>query len=678
MAFLRALEKASWTGIHPDLTRPPAEESWTRPLNIVHVITRLLLGGAEENTVATCLHQAASGHRVTLIHGPGADPSWAKRFGDRIQLIGAEGLVHPISPLADFRVIRDLHRLFRQLQADIVHTHGSKAGIVGRAAAAAARVPLIVHTIHIAPFVAVSGGKRRLYVDAERACARLSHLLIAVSRGMQQAYLEAGIGEGVPIPVIHSGMQLERFTLAVPPADWRSRIGGWNGRERPRFILKTAAFEERKRQLPLLRAMAAGLRARRDTCLLFAGEGPDRLRCEEEARNLGIADQVRFLGHDSAPWELVALADLCVHSAAREGLPRTAVQAIAGGKPLVVARLPGIEEIVADRINGIITDADDLAVLAAEVFDLIDSPDRLARLQDGARSTDVSSWRQEMMGERIDHAYASVLAMSGAQRRPITTIEFLGLPGSGKTTIARQLLYLLREQRAPVRFSRDAMGDDLTFLRRSLRRLALLAQAFLRSPHTILFAARGLTPQQRGGKHAAKTRWNFLSVLAMQSQPERRGMLIVDQGLAQAIWTARINHGPDAAPAEPVFHQLGSWIGETLFIHVDAPTTIAQQRLARRRRHTSRFQDAKCIGDVALWARGEEVIEHIAEEIEGELRRRGLSSRLLRIPSGGDDTPLDRATHIRDHLYRLEREAIAERWDDRLESASRPLPVHLN
>jgi glycosyltransferase involved in cell wall biosynthesis len=625
-------------------------ENGLRPLTIVHVITRLLQGGAEENTVSTCLHQAACGHRVTLVHGSGANPVWAGRVGDRVRLMGVDALVHPISPLADIHAIRDLHRLYRQLRPDIVHTHESKAGVVGRLAAAVAGVPLIVHTVHIAPFEAVSSGKRRLYVAAERLCARLSHLLIAVSRGMQQAYLEADIGGRVPIPVIHSGMSLEHFSQAIAPPDWRSRIGGWAGSKRPIFILKMAAFEERKRQLPLLRAMAAGLRERDSVCLLLAGDGPDRVSCEEEARALGIADKVRFLGHDPAPWELVALADVCVHASEREGLPRTAVQAIAGGKPLVIASLPGIEEIVEDGVNGIIARSDDLSDLAAKLFDLIDTPDGVERLQRGARSTDVSSWQEERMGERVDDAYSRALA---AARRPITMIEFLGLPGSGKTAIARKLLALLREERAMVGFSRDKMGIDLPLLRRTLRRLAMVGRVFLTAPLTMCFACRGLTPQQAGGKDALKTWWNFWSVLAMQLRPARNSLLIADEGLAQAIWTARVHHGPNAANADGVFNHVDNWIGETLFIHVDAPAGVARQRLAGRSQRSSRFQKADRIGDVELWARGEATIERVSGEIVGELGRRNLHGRLLRIASDGDDTPLERAVKIRDYLRRV-------------------------
>ena len=642
-----------------------------RPLNIVHVITRLLRGGAEENTIATCLHQAATGHRVTLVHGPGADPFWASRHDDRIQFVSLDSLVHPIHPIADLTAIRDLRRLYRRLDADVVHTHESKAGIVGRIAAAFSRVPLIVHTIHIAPFVAVSRPKRRLYIAAERACARMSDLLIAVSRGMQRAYLEAGIGAQVPIPVIHSGMQLHRFTFAVPPSDWRSRIGGWHDSKRPRFILKVAAFEERKRQIPLLQALAPGLRERGDICLLFAGDGPDRLRCEEEAQRLGVAHQVRFLGHDPAPWELVALADVCVHAAEREGLPRTAVQAIAGGKPLVVAHLPGIDEVVADGINGIIASPDDLGDLAGKLFALLDSPDRLAKLQQGAKSTDVSSWAEERMGERINRAYSEAVVSNSEPRRRISAIEFLGLPGSGKTTIARELIGLLREQQAPVRFSGDLMGDGLPFIQRSFHRLALMGPAFLHAGKRMYSASRGLTPRNGFGTGAAKTWWNYLSVLAMQSQPQRRGILIADQGLAQGIWTARVRHGPDAMPVGLVSHEVDSWIGETLFIHVHAPTAVAQQRLAPRRRRTSRFQDPSSIGDSSLWSFGEEVVDGIQQEIGDALERRGLSGRLLHIASGGSDTPLDRAKFICEQLVKLEL-GLDRNLD--LQPSSRPQP----
>ncbi|RST31443.1 glycosyltransferase [Sphingomonas ginkgonis] len=655
MGFQRKPEPLRWneTALGEALVPWPRGEN--RPRRIVHVITRLLLAGAEENTMATCLHQARCGDRVTLIHGPGAEPSWAERYGAQIDFLGCDALVHPIDPLADLRATLALHSIYRRLRPDVVHTHGSKAGIVGRLAAASAGVPLIVHTIHIAPFLAVGPVTRCFYVAAERLCARLSHLLIAVSGGMQRAYLDARIGDGVAIPVVHSGMPLERFVAAAPPGDWHARIGGWDGAVRPRFLLKLASFEKRKRQVPLVQALAAGLRERPDVCLLLAGDGPERARCEAEIQALGLARQVRCLGHDPAPWELVAMADLCVHAAEREGLPRSAVQAIAGGKPLLVARLPGIEEIIEDGVNGLVADADDLADLATRLFALLDSPGQLARLQGGARRTDVSSWREEMMGERIDRAYAGAKRSQDAPAAtPVTAIEFFGLPAAGKTAIARELRSLLRHDRGSIRFSRELMGDEQGFARRSLRRLAQLLATFARRPGLAALGTASLTSGHGSWRDRLKTRWNYLSVLAMQLRRHRHGLLIADQGIVQSLWTARVQHGGDVAPLDPIARRAGDWIARTLFVQVDAPSAIAQERLRRRTRHWSRFQDADRIDDPQVWASGVDAVARLQRELTTALAERGLHDHWVRIGGHGNDTPRDRARRLRDHLLRLE------------------------
>lgn len=640
--------------VEVDADTPPAPRpSPAEPLTIVHVITRLLLSGAEENTMTTCLHQADCGHHVYLLHGPDPDPSWERRFGDRMTFIGMDHLVHPLSPLADMRALADFRRIYRALRPDIVHTHGSKAGIVGRLAAALSGVPFVVHSVHIAPFLAVSRGQRLVYLAAERLCGRFSHLFIAVSRGMQQAFVDEGIGRGVPIPVIHSGMPVDRFIAASPPADWRERIGGWSRPERPQFILKVASFEPRKRQVPLVRALADGLRARPDLCLLLAGDGPERQRCQDEVRALGLSEQVRFLGHDPRPWELVALADVAVHAAEREGLPRTAIQAIAGGKPLVVSWLPGIEEIVEHDVNGIVTDPDDLGDLALQLFELLDTPARLEALKKAAAATDVSSWAEHKMGLRIDAAYADA-RRPARLRSPITAVEFFGLPGAGKTTIARELRLLLRCQRGDVNSSAEVMGDDLPLWRRSLHRLALIAQAFAFRPWLPLAAARGLTPGAASLRDKAKTRWNFVSVLAMQARTNRRSILVYDQGLAQALWTARVQHGPEAAPAGNRGDWQRRWLEGTLFVHVEAPPSTARQRLATRARATSRFQRADSQDDHALWDQGRQAVDRIDRELREALLAAGKTGRLLRIDAG-TTSARNAARIIAEELHRLER-----------------------
>jgi glycosyltransferase involved in cell wall biosynthesis len=212
-------------------------------------------------------------------------------------------------------------------------------------------------------------------------------------------------------------MRLDHFAGCQSPSDWRERIGGWPSEQRPRIVLMLAAFEPRKRHRSLLEAFAPLLRERTDICLLLAGDGPLRRQCQDVARSLGIAERVRMPGHDHAPEELVQLADVCVFASEREGLPRAVVQYIAGGKPVVLTELPGIDEIIADGVNGVIVRADDLKACASEVLRLLDDGARLEGLSAAARSTDVSTWDQALMGERLDAVYARALASGEIARR---------------------------------------------------------------------------------------------------------------------------------------------------------------------------------------------------------------------------------------------------------------------
>jgi hypothetical protein len=242
-----------------------------------------------------------------------------------------------------------------------------------------------------------------------------------------------------------------------------------------------------------------------------------------------------------------------------------------------------------------------------------------------------------------------------ARREPLNTIEFLGLPGSGKTTIARELVHLLRNHEVTVCFSRDVMGDDLPLWRRTPQRVALVSRAMVSEPNKMFGATRNLTPQQRLGRNAVKSWWNFLSVLAMHSCQDDQSMLVADQGVAQGIWSARVHHGPMAAPLNIVSAQFEQWIERTLFIHVDAPPEIARARLARRAERTSRFQHPACIADMALWTRGRDAVGSIVDEIDVELKARGLPQGVICIPNCGETPAVDHARDVHDRFLTLAR-----------------------
>src|SRR5262245_23134565 len=198
-------------------------------MNICHIITRLIIGGAQENTLLTCRGLCERGHTVSLIVGPDAGPEGsmldeAKKQGFAVYV--ARRLRRAIRPFEDLRARGELRRLIEQIQPDVVHTHSSKAGILGRLAARDTKVLLILHTVHGASFNrtqrrVVSG----LYQSLERWCAGFTDHFISVADAMTRQMLAAGIGRPSQYTTIYSGMNTEwfdpsRYDRAAVRAGW--------------------------------------------------------------------------------------------------------------------------------------------------------------------------------------------------------------------------------------------------------------------------------------------------------------------------------------------------------------------------------------------------------------------------------------------------------------------------
>ncbi len=151
-------------------------------MRIVHVVTRLLRAGSEENTLACCRWQAEAGHEVVLVHGAEADAAPAAAAG--VRCIALPEMVHPIRPYADARALAALRRLYLRLAPDVVHSHQSKAGVLGRLAADVVPEARVIHGLHLLPWAHVSGARRRVYLAAERAVAGRTDAFIGVSRAL--------------------------------------------------------------------------------------------------------------------------------------------------------------------------------------------------------------------------------------------------------------------------------------------------------------------------------------------------------------------------------------------------------------------------------------------------------------------------------------------------------------
>jgi glycosyltransferase involved in cell wall biosynthesis len=389
-----------------------------QPLRIAHVITRLINGGADENTVISCNQAVRSGHSVMLIHGAHTRPEIMAAVDTRVKLVELPSLVQPIAPLSDMRALGDLVRTFRRCRPDVVHTHTSKAGIMGRLAARAASVPVLVHGVHIVPFVNVGRFETYVYLTAERAVQGMTHAFIDVSPAMRDLCVKAGVGPPERHHVVPSGFDLSLFRNASVPEDWRDLLRLAPDDPRPPVVVMLAVFEARKRHLECMERLPRIVARFPEARFVFAGDG--RLRNDIEARieTLGIERNVVLTGFHSHPEQLIALADICLLASAREGLPRVVMQYLGGGRPVIATDLPGIDDVVRHGVNGLVVPSDDLDGLADAVVALLDDPARRARLTRGAATTELSEWDAARMGERLEAVYVDVMRERMPQRLP--------------------------------------------------------------------------------------------------------------------------------------------------------------------------------------------------------------------------------------------------------------------
>lgn len=388
-----------------------------RRLKIAHVITRFIRGGAEENTLLTCNGQAALGHDVTIIHGGELHPDMPKRLDPRVRAIEERWLVRDIDLWKDTRCLAAMTKRLNALKPDIVHTHESKAGIIGRAAAKLAGTPIVVHGVHILAHLNAGPAQAALYRAADWAAAKGTHLFVDVSDGMRDACLEAGMGRADQHVVVESGMDLIDFRTAQPPsAEELARFAAFSP-AKPRFALIAGALEARKRVAEFLPIFAEAARAAPDLCLIIAGEGPEREAIEARIAELGLEGRAACIGHQPDLGRWIALAEVCVHCAAREGLPRVAVQFVAGGKPVIVTALPGIARIVKDGANGFVTDLNRLETMGEPLTRLAGDLALRRRMGAASAAIDLSAWSRARMVARIEEAYQATAAKSA---RPLS------------------------------------------------------------------------------------------------------------------------------------------------------------------------------------------------------------------------------------------------------------------
>lgn len=383
-------------------------------MRVAHVITRMIVGGAQENTLFNCLDlMRIHGDDVLLITGPALGPE-----GDLLQKASAselpvkfvEGMRRAVNPAREWGAYREVRRALQEFRPDVVHTHSAKAGVLGRIAASSLQVPAIVHTVHGAPFHPYQAWwARRSIIWAEWYAARHCHALISVADAMTDLLVEAGVAPRSKFKTIYSGMDVEPFLRAN---DTREAVRRELGFEPGQVVVgKIARLFHLKGHEYVIEAARSVIAQAPHVRFLFVGDGVLRESYERRIAEAGLANYVRFTGlvPPARIPALIGAMDVLVHASLREGLARALPQALIAGKPVVSYDVDGAREVARPGETGYLLPACSVEPLAAALVELAGDAALRQRLGQTGRERIADQFRHETMTARIRALYQQLL-----------------------------------------------------------------------------------------------------------------------------------------------------------------------------------------------------------------------------------------------------------------------------
>ncbi len=381
-------------------------------IRVLHLHTLDLATGSGLNTLATLRGLREAGFDAELACGdPGGDArerlsAVAQRSG--VPVFRLRHLGRRIDPARDARGLAEIARLIRRRGARVVHTHNSKAGLLGRLAARIAGVPAVVHTVHGWAFdQAGSATARSLYRILERGAACLAHRTIVVSRALEASAEAAGIPGASRRTVLYSGVDLDAFRGARRDGALRARLGA---DDRTFLVGQVARIWEGKGHDTLLDAFARLHRECPRARLAIVGDGPGRLALERRVASTGLSPFVTFTGHREDVAAVTAQLDAATLLSRYEGMGRVVLEALAAGVPVVASRTGGIGELVVEGESAFLVPPGDAAAVAAALGRMACDAGLRARMARAARNGVDARFDAARMVDRIAEIYREALS----------------------------------------------------------------------------------------------------------------------------------------------------------------------------------------------------------------------------------------------------------------------------
>ena len=385
---------------------------------ILHIITRLDMGGSAQNTLLTC-KKLSNKYEMVLVHGL----SYESRMTDLEKRIIEDGIkvakmqgvkvtplpsmVRSINPVKDFWALLSLVRLIIEERPYIVHTHSSKAGLLGRLAAKIAGVPHIIHTPHGHVFYGHFGFlASKIFLWVEKVFSRLTDRIVALTDGEKNDYINLSVCSPDKLLKIHSGVDLKQFMQPNGNLAEKRRSLGLEQKEA--VIGFVGWLIPIKGPEYLLKAMDYIWPEHPETSLVMVGKGDLDVDLRAEALRKNVNGKVKFLGWREDIDEIMPIFDMLVLPSLNEGMGRVLVEAMAAGKPVVASRVGGIPDLVRHGETGYLVPPADEKALADGIQKLLDDPGRAKQMGQQGKEY-CRQFSLEAMIAKLDDLYSDLI-----------------------------------------------------------------------------------------------------------------------------------------------------------------------------------------------------------------------------------------------------------------------------
>ena len=377
---------------------------------ILHTMTWLAPGGGVDNNVFLTIKHLIHEYDFHLVTGSEIYHDNFKNIPG-LKVFICKNLVRNISPIKDLKALFYFINLIRKEKYDLVHTHETKASLIGRLAAFLAGTENIIYGLHGVTFNdPLPAPLKWIYITIEKTTLWMVNLIISVSKDCLDIYHKNKIGLSIPSEVIYSGIDTEKFSNPnIPEISFTELKRTLGIEEKDTVLINIGRFSKAKAQIFTIESLVLLLKKYSDIKCIFVGEGPELENCQKKVSASGIAKKVIFYGFSDNIPLLLGVSDILVLTSLREGLPRVVVEASLCKVPSAGFEVEGIREIITDGESGFIAGSGDINELSMKIGKLIECPELRKVFSEKAFERARKGWDFNVMVEKTRNAYKSLL-----------------------------------------------------------------------------------------------------------------------------------------------------------------------------------------------------------------------------------------------------------------------------